>query len=396
MMHPCLSHFMTTALLMGGSASSVFALAPQAELEIAVGEIKYLLPAVGESAASDVVAPPLDPATLSVIETWRGFAWSAEKKKYLYRFAATPSSTALILTADASAGEFAGELERGTALLQGMVGAERLGKTGVAIVCATQAEYERAVEHAAEQALALTQDPIQLEYFRSPWKNAAKKSATFILPLAGIVGCVEGNSEKWSPQHEVIRGFAEAVVTGFAPQLANLLPLQIGLSWNFEFDLTGEILSMPNSDEFQFDIGRGSWSASKISSALKKIEKEVRKEQKRELELRDLPYLSRGAVSTADAAAIAWAFARHLIRHHGARLPEVLTALSEEVIAQNTRVDGDGTTGFTLAPGYVLAWEQVESVMRAALPEYRFADAAACMSSSCTTCKAWGKEHGAR
>ncbi|MDA1259649.1 MAG: hypothetical protein O3A20_03415 [Planctomycetota bacterium] len=216
------------------------------------------------------------------------------------------------------------------------------------------------------------------------------------LPLAEIVGCVEGNSEKWSPQHEVIRGFAEAVVTGAAPHLATLLPLQAGLSWNVEYDVTGEILSMPNADEFQFDIGRGAWSSSKIAAALKKLEKEVKKEQSRELALRDLPYLARGATSAADSAAIGWALARHLIRHHGEGLPRLLTALSEEVIDQNTTIAGDGAMSFSLKPGYLLGWAEVEQVLQQAVPAFHFVDAEACMTTSCVTCKAWAKEHGVR
>lgn len=396
-MHSYISHFIYTLVFAGAFALPASAAAPQGALEVRAGGQKYSLPAVGEAADPEAEKLPLDAATLAVLESWRAFAWSADRKKYLYSFgAAVRTSAAVVLTPDGAAAEFAADLDRCAELLAEIVGAEGLRKDSVAIVCATQAEYERAVDQAAAIALARTEDPIQRAYLSETWRSSAKKNASFNLPLAGIIGCVEGNSEKWSPQHELIRGYAEAVVTGAAPYLANCLPLQAGLAWNVEFDHTGEILSMPNSEEFQFDIGRGSWSTSKIAAAFKQKEKEVRKEHGRALALADLPYLTRGATSTADSAAIGWAFARHLIRHHGAALPELLKALSDEVVEQNTVMEGDGSSRFTLQPGYALGWDQVEKVLSARLAGYRFADAAACMTSACAHCKAWAKERGVR
>ena len=371
--------------------------AGQGALELQVGAEKYALPAVGEPADPKAPAPPLDAATLATLEAWRGFAWDADKGKYRYRFAAAAETSAVIvLTPDGAAAEYAKALDATARRAADYVGPGHLRKDYVAIVCSTQEEYERAAAFAAEQALPRTQDETMKGYLRGSWLELAKRNPTFYQDLAGVVGCVTGNSEKWSPEHEVVRGLAVVIVLGRAPQLWHALPLLIGLSWNAEYDVTGDILSMPYGDEFQFDIGRGTWSASKIAALLKKLQKDVRKEHDRDLALRDLPYLARGAGSTADGAAVAWALGRHLVRHHGERLPDFLAALSAEVVALNTVVQSDGSTSYQLAPDYQLGWEQVEKVLAATVADFRFTALQECIGSACPDCKAWGKERGVR
>jgi len=390
-------YFIFAALQIGLVSAAATAAPLQGELEVQVGDQKYLLPAVGESADLKEPAPPLDPATLATLETWRRFAWDADKKKYLYHFAATGETFAVtVLAPDSAAGEYAKALDATARRAADYVGSDSLRKTYVAIVCATQAEYERAADFAAERALELTQDARMTAFLHDSWTPTAKQSPTFYQDLAGVVGCVEGNSEKWSPAHEIVRGFAVVVMLGHSSQLWHVLPFLIGLSWNAEYDVTGDILSMPYGDEFQFDIGRGTWSASKIAALLKEVGKDVKKEQQRDLALRDLPYLSRREGSTADAAAIAWSASRHLIRHHRERLPAFLAALSAEVLALNTVIQSDGSTIYNLAPSYQLDWEQVEKVLASTIEEYRFGDLAACISATCPTCKAWAKERGIR
>lgn len=396
-MHCCLPRFILAAAALAGLVSSAVAAPSQDKLEVVMGGKKYSLPAVGEAADPKAEAPPLDPATLATLETWRTFAWDAEAGKYRYRFgAAANTSAVVVLTADAAANEYAKALDATAARVADYVGAERLRKDYVAIVCATQEEYARAVDFAAARALELTEDPVTIAYLRDNWVATSKKNATFYQDLAGVVGCVEGNSEKWSPEHEIVRGFAVVAMLRHSPRLWHALPLLIGLSWNAEYDVTGDILSMPYGDEFQFDIGRGTWSPSKIAAMMKKIGKEVEKAQGRPLALSDLPYLNRGEGSTADAAAMAWATGRFLIRHHGERLPDLLAALSAEVIAANTVVRSDGSTSYDLPPGYQLGWEAIAKVLAATVPEYRFEAHADCIGTACATCKAWAKERGIR
>lgn len=389
--------FILAIAVWAGLVSSALAAPSQDKLEVVVGGKKYALPAVGEAADPKVEPPPLDPATLATLETWRAFAWDADAGKYRYRFGAAGNTSAVVvLTADAAANEYAKALDAAAARVADYVGAERLRKDYVAIVCATQEEYARAVDFAAARALELTEDPVAQAYLRGEWVTTSKKNATFYQDLAGVVGCVEGNSEKWSPEHEIVRGFAVVAMLRHAPRLWHALPLLIGLSWNAENDVTGDILSMPYGDEFQFDIGRGTWSASKLAAVVKKIGKEVEKTHGRPLALRDLPYLNRGEGSTADAAAVAWATSRHLIRHHADRLPDLLAALSAEVIAANTVVRSDGSTSYELAPGYQLGWESIEKVLAATIADYRFEGHADCIATACAACKAWAKERGIR
>jgi len=366
-------------------------------LEVQVGDQKYRLPAAGEAPNEKDPAPPIAAETLATLEAWRAFAWDSGKKKYLYGFAVSAGTSAVtVLTSDSSAGQYAETLDSAARLLTESVGGGQLGKSYVAIVCATAEEYQRAVDFAGQRAIERTQDPALQTYLVDSWIPASKKNPTFYQEVAGVVGCVEGNSEKWSPEHEILRGFAVVVALERAPRLWHALPLLIGLSWNVEYDVSGDILSMPYGDEFQFDIGRGTWSASKINSILKKLAKEVKQERKRDLALGDLPWLGRGEGSTGEGAAIAWATARHLMRHHGARLPAFLTAVSEEIVAQNSVVHGDGSTSFQLAPDYQLGWESMERVLAAAMEGYDFEDLQACIGAACPDCKAWAKAHGVR
>jgi hypothetical protein len=395
-MHPRVSRFMLAALAGAGLALPAAA-QPQDKLEVVVGGTKYVLPAVGAAADPKAAPIPVDPATLATIETWRAFAWDAAAGKYRYRFGAAATTSAVtVLTADAAVGEYAKSLDAAALRVADYVGADRLRKNYVAIVCATQEEYERAAEFASARALELAPDELTQNFLRDQWLTNAKQNATFYQELAGIVGCVEGNSEKGSPEHEIVRGFAVVAMLGHSPQLWHALPFLIGLSWNAEYDVLGDILSMPYGDEFQFDIGRGTWSASKLAAVVKKAGKAVEKEHGREVALRDLPYLSRGEGSTADAAAVAWASSRHLIRHHAERLPAFLSALSAEVVAANTVVRSDGSTSYELAPGYQLGWETIEKVLAATITDYRFVAHADCIATACADCKAWAKERGIR
>jgi hypothetical protein len=397
-MHPFAHYFVLASLWLGLIAGTATAALPaQAELEVQVGEETYILPAVGQVADQDQIPPPVDPATLATLETWRRFAWDPGKAKYLYHFAVTATTSAVtVLTPDSAAGEYARSLDRTAQRLADYVGPANLRKTYVAIVCSSKQEYERAVDFAGDLALGLTQEPIMTAYLSSTWKSASKLSPTFYQDLAGVVGCVTGNSEKWAPEHEIVRGLAVIGILSQAPHLWHVLPFLVGLSWNAEYDVTGDILSMPYGDEFQFDIGRGTWSSSKLSKVLSTISKAVKKEDKRELALRDLPYLGRGEGSTADAAAIAWAASRHLIRHHRERLPAFLAALSTEVLAANLVTHPDGSTTYNLDPGYQLPWESVEKVLAATVAEFSVESLAKCISASCPTCSAWAKERGIR
>lgn len=365
---------------------------PQEALQVQVGEQKFRLPAAGEAPGEQDLPPPIAAETRATLETWRAFAWDAGKKKYLYDFAVSPNTSAVtVLTSDSGAGQYAQTLDAAARLMTDTLTGGQQGKSYVAIVCATQEEYERAVDFAGLRAIEKTQDPALQAYLRDSWIPASKKNPTFYQEVAGVVGCVEGNSEKWSPEHEILRGFAVIVALERSPRLWHALPLLIGLSWNVEYDVSGDILSMPYGDEFQFDIGRGTWSASKINSILKRIAKEVKQEHKRDLAQGDLPWLGRGEGSTADGAALAWAAARHLMRHHGDRLPAFLSAVTDEIVAQNSVVHGDGSTSFQLAPDYQLGWEAMERVLAATMEDYSFEELQACIGSACPDCKAWGK-----
>lgn len=392
MIHRLVFPFAAASVLCLGSA-----VAAQGELELQVGSAKFRLPAVGAPADPAAPAPPVDPATLAVVEAWRPFAWDADRKKYRYRFAvAANSSAALALTPDGSAGELAKSLDAAAARVAECVGAEALRKDAVAILCATQDEYERAAAFTRERALERVTDPVVAAHLRDSWLATAAKSPTFYEQHACVVGCIGGNSEKWSPEHELVRGYAVVALLDRAPLLWHALPVLIGLSWNVENDVTGDILSMPYGDEFQFDIGRGTWSASKLAAAFKKAAKQSEQEHGRAAALRDLPYLDRGAGSTADGAAMAWALGRHLLRHHGERLPDFLAALSAEVVARNTQPQGDGSTRFVIPPGYQLGWEPIESVLAATIADWRHEAFAGCAGTACADCKAWARARGIR
>jgi hypothetical protein len=361
--------------------------ASQAELQVHVGGKAYSLPAVGEAADAKDLPPPLQPETLATLSVWRSFAWDADKKKYSYRFAGTgETSAAIVLTADSSASGLSIQLDQAAKMVAVLVGPENLRKDSVAILCGTAKEFERVVDFVADLALTKTEDPIVKAYLDGDWRAGAKKGPTFYEAVTGTVGCVEGNSEKWAPDHELVRGYAQVALQQQAPYLINLLPIVAGLSWDVELHVCGDILSVPNVDDFQFDIGRGAWSASKIAAILKKVEKEVRKEQQRELELGDLPYLGTNRAESMNEAGIGWAVARHLARHHPAELPALLAAFSQEVVNLNTVKQADGSSVFNLPPGYRLSWQQAGVVISAQVPDFDFDALMDCVTRSCSTC----------
>lgn len=385
-----------TALLL--AAAPATASAPlQGELELHVGKEEYLLPAVGEAAERGQEEPPMAPEMRAVLEAWRPFAWDAEEEEYRYSFAIAPESGAvLVMLPGGGAQSIARECDKANKLLAEYVGEGAMKKDHVVLLTRDQKELLRAAEHASGLLLGDASRADDHLAAGSHWMSAAASNPVIYLPPLGFTACLDGHSEKWSPEHELVRGHAQVVLTRNARYLAHMRPLLIGLTWNIEMDVLGDLISVPYLEGFQVEVGRGKWSTGQMKKILKNVEERVKEEQDRPATLADFGYLGRGDGLPEESAALAYGVARHLVRHHGEALPGLMNSLSERVVAEHTTTSANGATSFQVPATYVMPWEDLREAMSEHVGDFDLAELRACMTARCDGCRAYGKARDIR
>lgn len=334
----CAQHVVGVALVVGAILSG------------RTGSVEDAVRWKGRAVAVDALPGSLDPAARAAVASW--MPWARERS---YTMSLSEDGRVLLLMRAGNGSVTSAEhlVARTQGYLEKLLGvpgedADVAGpeaKIAVLIQASTQDDYRSLIELACER-----------ESYLRPWSQAAKDLSGFTLaqPLWSSWLAAAEDLEEYDPQNELVNRLTQLILL----QRFDRFPywLQIGMAWQAESELKGNIFCFPYRNEFVSACEHNAWQQD-LRQRFAKVDA---------LDFTPLAEFKRGSFDP-DSARMSWGAAKFLAERHPDRLATILSDFEELYREKGIVHHPDGT--WTLVPDYQPSVEDELAVLQRAVGE---------------------------